>query len=463
MTIGDLEEFTPSLLSWIQRHAKFSRSWDELLLRRFLEERGVPCSEILVTWERALHALGGGGSLSSPYLLELADTCFGTVATGAAQATLPGDGRTVVIIGRFVGGGALGMDERGRLFSIRGDMWIPLAEHPATYLARLALAGMAEEDQRLHVVLLEREKIELLAERLGVLGIAAASDGLQRFWQSGAILLYEGDLDAPAASAVHALARLSDAKRVIDACCALGLSGALVHGPQAPTIAPLVREPDGCPNSSWFRYRPRFGRGDGWVAWVDGSDHAAVEEVCIIDGYRISEMEWPSGRAVEHVAPWVEGLPDEDEARLLRLGFRRDLRRTCHVEELDALLERHGLPSTPTVRALELRLGGLRCPLREGAASLSFGAFQVLAFEREAQDHALWAKDSATLEDGTEWPRVRFNGAQLVPVGSDIEATLYMNPAGALLRHDWILDEMDTLDETPMDYLHRRLLSLESS
>lgn len=115
------------------------------------------------------------------------------------------------------------------------------------------------------------------------------------------------------------------------------------------------------------------------------------------------------------------------------------------------------------VHALELRLGGPLCPLREGAASLSFGAFQLLAFEREAQDHALWAKDSATLEDGTEWPRIRFHGEPLIPVGSDVEATLYMNSEGTLFRHDWILDEVDTLGEDPMEYLHRRLLSLESS
>lgn len=110
--IGALKEFPSSLLSWIQHHAKFSRSWNEPLLRGFLEERGVPCSEIVVAWERALHSLGEGGSVESPYLLELSDTCFGTVATGAAQATLPGDSGTVVIVGRFVGGGALGLHYR---------------------------------------------------------------------------------------------------------------------------------------------------------------------------------------------------------------------------------------------------------------------------------------------------------------------------------------------------------------
>ncbi|XYI02540.1 hypothetical protein ACMHYB_23415 [Sorangium sp. So ce1128] len=199
------------------------------------------------------------------------------------------------------------------------------------------------------------------------------------------------------------------------------------------------------------------------MGWIDGSDPPVIEEVCTVDGYRVSRAEWPSGRTVEHVAPWVEGLPERGEARLLRLGFRRDLRRTCRCEELDALLVRHGLPSTPAVHALELRLGGLRCPLREGAASLSFGAFQMLAFEREAADHASWANDSATLEEGAAWPRVRFQGAPLVPVGSDVEATLYMSPEGTLLRHDWILDEVDVLGEDPIEYLERRLVSMESS
>ncbi|WP_437615431.1 hypothetical protein WMF20_18510 [Sorangium sp. So ce834] len=463
MPTRNLEEIHPSLLSWIQRHAKFNRSWDELLLRGLLEGRGEPCSEILVAWERGLHTLGEGGRMESPYLLELSDTCFGTVSAGAAQATLPGDGRRVVVIGRFVWGGALGMDERGRLYSSDGDEWIALAEHPAVYLARLALTGAAEEEQRLNLVLPGREQVGLLAERLGVAEITAASDDLQRFWQSGTLLLHEGDLDAPAASVVHALAGPPDVARLIGACSALGLSGAFVHRQKEPAIAPLARRPDGCPHAVWFRHRPRFGRGDGWVAWIDGSDPPAIEEVCIVDGYWVSRAEWPSGCTVEHVAPWVEGLPGRGEARLFRLGFRRDLRRMCHAEELDALFVRHGLPSTPAVHAFERRLGGLWCPLREGAALLSFGAFQMLAFEREAVDHASWAKDSATLEDGAVWPRVRFQGAPLVPVGSDVEATLYMSPEGTLLRHDWILDEVDVLGEDPIEYLERRLVSMESS
>ncbi|MGK3982498.1 hypothetical protein WME99_05645 [Sorangium sp. So ce136] len=199
------------------------------------------------------------------------------------------------------------------------------------------------------------------------------------------------------------------------------------------------------------------------MAWIDGTDPRIIEEVCTVDGYRVSRAEWPSGCMVEHVAPWVEGLPEPGEARLLQLGFRRDLRRTRHGEDLDALLARHGLPSVPAVHALELRLGGLRCPLREGAASLSFGAYQMLAFESEAADHASWAKDSATLEDGAAWPRVRLEGTPLVPVGSDVEATIYMNSEGIFLRHDWILDEVDVLGEDLLEYLERRLVSMESS
>ncbi|KYF91852.1 hypothetical protein BE20_13670 [Sorangium cellulosum] len=177
MATRNLEEIDPSLLSWIQRNAKFNRSWDELLLRGLLDGRGVPCSDVLVAWERDLHALGERNRMASPYLLELSDTGFGTVAAGAAQATLPGDGRNVVIIGRFVWGGALGMDERGRLYSSDGDEWIALAEHPAVYLARLALAGMAEEEQRLHLVLPGREQAGLLAERLGVVEILHGQRG----------------------------------------------------------------------------------------------------------------------------------------------------------------------------------------------------------------------------------------------------------------------------------------------
>lgn len=463
MKTRKLAEIHPSFLSWIQRRGKFNHSWDESLLRGFLEGRGVPCAEILVAWERDLHALGEGSRIASPYLLELSDACFGTMAIGASQATLPGDGRSVVIIGRFVWGGALGIDERGRLYRSDGDGWIALAEHPAVYLARLALTGAVEEEQRLHVVLSGRDGANLLAERLGAAEAAAASDDLQRFWQSDTLLVHEGDIDDPAAPVVHAFASPPDVTRLIAACCALGLSGALVNPPQASTIAPLARQPDGCPHAVWFRHRPRFGRGDGWVAWIDGSDPPLIEEVCTVDGYRVSRGEWPSGRAVEHVAPWVEGMPERGEARLLRLGFRRDLRRTCPGEELEALLARHGLPSMPAVHALELQLGGLRCPLREGAASLSFGAFQMLAFEREAADHASWARDSATLEEGSAWPRVRFQGAPLVPVGSDVEATLYMDPEGTLLRHDWILDEVDVLGEDPIEYLERRLVALESS
>lgn len=458
-----LAEIHPSLLSWIQRHAKFNHSWDELLLRGFLDGRGVPCSEILVAWERGLHALAEGSRMASSYLLELSDTCFGTVAVGAAQAMLPGDGRSVVVIGRFVWGGALGVDERGRLYSSDGDEWIALAEHPVVYLARLALTGVAEEEQRLHLVLPGREGADLLAGRLGMVEATAATDDLQRFWQSGTLLLHEGDLDAPAACVVHAFAGPADVTRLIAACSTLGLSGALVHRPQASTIAPLAREPDGCSHAVWFRHRPRFGRGAGWVAWIDGSDPPIIEEVCTVDGYRVSGAEWPSGCMIEHVAPWVEGLPERGEARLLQLGFRRDLRRTCHREDLDALLARHGLPSIPAVHTLELRLGGLQCPLREGAASLSFGAYQMLAFESEAADHASWAKDSATLEDGAAWPRVRFEGAPLVPVGSDVEATIYMNSEGIFLRHDWILDEVDVLGEDLLEYLERRLVSMESS
>ncbi|WP_437960393.1 hypothetical protein WME76_12635 [Sorangium sp. So ce119] len=458
-----LTDVHPSLLSWIQRHARFSPSWDEPLLRGFLEGRGVPCAEILVDWERELHALGEGSRTASSYLIELSGARFGTMAVGASPATLPGDGGSVVVIGRFVWGGALGMDERGRLYRSDGDGWIALADHPAVYLARLALTGVAEEEQRLHLVLSGREGASLLAERLGAAESAAASDDLQRFWQSDTLLVNEGDIDEPAAPVVHAFAGPPDVTRLIAACSALGLSGALVSLPQASTIAPLARQPGGCPHAVWFRHRPRFGRGGGWVAWIDGSDPPVIEEVCTVDGYRVSRAEWPSGRTVEHVAPWVEGMPERGEARLLRLGFRRDLRRTCPGAELDALLARHGLPSTPAVHALERRLGGLRCPLREGAASLSFGAFQMLAFEREAADHASWAKDSATLEEGAAWPRVRFQGAPLVPVGSDVEATLYMGPEGALLRHDWILDEVDDLGEDPIEYLERRLVALESS
>lgn len=463
MTTCDFSDISPLLLSWIRRHAKFNPSWDELSLRRTLEERGTAYPELLVAWERALHALGEGSSKASPHLLELSDVCFGAVSAGATQAKLPGDGRTVVVMGRFTWGGALGLDEQGRLLANRGDGWAPLAEHPAIYLARLALTGLAEQEQRLHLVFPAREPAERLAERLGVTELAAASDALQRFWCADTLLLHEGDLDAPSASVAHCFASRSEVTRVVRACSALGLSGSLAHRSHAPTIAPLVRQVHDCPYAVWFRHQPRFGRGDGWVAWVDGSDPPVVEEVCTVDGYRISEIAWPSGRAVEHVAPWVDDLPGGGHERLLRLGFRRDLRRTCPAEELDALLARHGLPSSPAVHALERRLGGLRCPLREGAASLSFGAFQLLAFESESADHALWAKDSATLEDGAAWPRVRFHDEPLVPVGSDVEATLYMMPEGTLLRHDWILDEVDILDGGPIDYLERKLLSLESS
>ncbi|WP_437491946.1 hypothetical protein WME75_16650 [Sorangium sp. So ce1014] len=110
MATSNPEEIHPLLLSWIRRRAKFNRSWDERLLRGFLEGCGAPCPEVLAAWERALHALGEGGRMESPYLIELSDTCFGTVAAGAGQVTLSGDGRTVVIIGRFVGGEYL---ERG--------------------------------------------------------------------------------------------------------------------------------------------------------------------------------------------------------------------------------------------------------------------------------------------------------------------------------------------------------------
>ncbi|XXY48839.1 hypothetical protein WME91_53430 [Sorangium sp. So ce269] len=46
---------------------------------------------------------------------------------------------------------------------------------------------------------------------------------------------------------------------------------------------------------------------------------------------------------------------------------------------------------------------------------------------------------------------------------SPLEATLYMGAEGTLLRHDWILDEVDVLGEDPIEYLERRLVSMESS
>lgn len=187
-----------------------------------------------------------------------------------------------------------------------------------------------------------------------------------------------------------------------------------------------------------------------------------VEQVCAVDGFRVSEREWPSGRAIERVAPWVEGLPEPAQVLLQRLGFRRDLRRTCRAEELEALLAHQGLPSSPGVLELERRLGGLRCPLRDGAAWLSFGAYQMLAFEEENRDHGSWAGDSTSIDDGAAWPRVRLRGAALVPVGSDVEATFTMTPAGELLRYDWILDEVDDLGADPLEFLERRLILMEA-
>lgn len=146
------------LSSWIRDHARGGAAWDELSLRRFLEERGAICPAVLVEWERALHALRDGCSMASPYLLELSDTCFGAMATGAGAATLPGNGGRVVIIGRFAWGGALGLDERGRLFSSDGDSWTPVARSPHVHLARLALAGVARDEGRMHLVLPERAR-----------------------------------------------------------------------------------------------------------------------------------------------------------------------------------------------------------------------------------------------------------------------------------------------------------------
>jgi hypothetical protein len=133
----------------------------------------------------------------------------------------------------------------------------------------------------------------------------------------------------------------------------------------------------------------------------------------------------------------------------------------CTPAELDALLARHGLPSYPAVHAIERQFGGLRCPLREGAAWLSFGTFGVLAFEDEAYDHASWAADSADLEDGADWPRVRLDGELLVPVGSDVEATFYVDHEGTLLRHDWIMAEVHVIGRDLLGYLERRLLTME--
>jgi hypothetical protein len=146
--------------------------------------------------------------------------------------------------------------------------------------------------------------------------------------------------------------------------------------------------------------------------------------------------------------------------RLQWFGFRREAAHTARLEVLHEILRRERLPRYPEVDRLEQRFGGLLKTYRHSASWIFFGAYGMLADPAQSADHADAAAGCDALESGDDWPRVRFEGEALVPVGGHVDATYYAAPGGSLLAHDWVTDTVEkAADEAPV-LVERVLLRL---
>lgn len=161
-----------------------------------------------------------------------------------------------------------------------------------------------------------------------------------------------------------------------------------------------------------------------------------------------------------HLAPLAAILSPHGFERLLHFGFERAPAHTAGVEALHEVLRRERLPLSPEVDHLEERFGGLLKTYRQGASWIFFGAYGMLVDLAQSADHADAAADCDALENGDDWPRVRFEGEALVPVGSHVDATYYAAPGGRILIHDWLTDRVAPAADNAAVLVERVLLWL---
>lgn len=161
-----------------------------------------------------------------------------------------------------------------------------------------------------------------------------------------------------------------------------------------------------------------------------------------------------------HLAAVAATLSPSGFQRLQTLGFQRDAAHTAPLDVLHQVLRRERLPHYSEVDRLEERFGGLLRTYRQGASWIFFGAYGMLADPAQSEDHADAAADCDALENGDDWPRVRFGGEALVPVGGHVDATYYAAPGGALLAHDWVTDRVTKVADDDSVLVERVLLRL---
>jgi hypothetical protein len=468
-----LDDLDQDARAWLRRRGKFSSTWDEPSLRAFLQQRSAALVPPVVALERGLHALRPAEAPVSADVLELPGRSFGARRAGVVMPRAPGDDRLLAWIGKSSRGEAFALDEAGRLYGDRRGRrergFLALADSAASYLGRVALLGLAGDEGRLHLIFPDRAAAVAIAERLRASAISWATDSLQRWWRGGGVLVHEGDVDAPGAEATHVLVDRDHVAALLSVCRALSLRGAMSRpapldphppGPEDADEAPpeVVEEPP----STHVPHRDPFWSGDGWIALVPEDGAHAVEQVVTVGRRRVAEARWPSAAARVYARAEVAGLSERGDARLHRLGFRRDLRLTCSADELEALTSRHRLPSFAAVRRFESSLGGLRWPYGGDGAWAVLGTHATLVRDEELGG-VFWDEDTEddVVQGREDWPRVRVRDQPVVPAGIHGSTMIYLDEAGSVVALDRDTDEVTTVPRAPVPYLEGLLLHLE--
>jgi hypothetical protein len=254
------------------------------------------------------------------------------------------------------------------------------------------------------------------------------------------VIVFEGPDDD---DYTYALSTESGVPALLEASARLGMSGEIVCEDLPDIQTPIAAK--GNPRTSLqIGLCPRAGRGEGWIqAYYD--ERLWVEQVCELDGYRVSELRWPGYLRVDYTrATFRNDRPTEVNEWLVNSKALYDARMTCDAEQLRQILLREGLPSTDLAIEIERILGGV------SIGSTVFGIYQVLAFGIDGALGDSWSKEIAG-----DWPRRFWRGQPLLPIGRETEKTYYATVEGRLLAEYWAFNQ-GVYEESfaPLDFIN---------
>lgn len=124
-------------------------------------------------------------------------------------------------------------------------------------------------------------------------------------------------------------------------------------------------------------------------------------------------------------------------------GIFYDRQRTGHREELSIVLDSSGLPRFEAVLEFESSFGGIISSPDETV--LLLGTYQALLCQQQTERYRI-DEQSTTLTAEQGWPRARWKGVPVVPVGHwHAAGDLYIDQQGIMYGYRWDEDVLRAL------------------